>query len=232
MIEIKRLVKRYSDFTLDIENFKINKGKITAIVGENGAGKTTLLRCIMNLIRNYSGEILIDGRRFTGVEKNIIDTISYMSEEQTFIQDINAREHFYIFQRLSKHWNNEKCNKLVEKLKLDDSKLVKSLSRGNKIKLGIVIALSRMPHLVLMDEPTTAVDPIIHEIIREEIIDSKINQNITFLLSSHNIEDIENLADDLLILKNGSITTQMNLENKKERFNLHKYIMTSLKEDT
>lgn len=231
MLEIKNLVKKYPHFSLEIEYLKVKKGKITALVGENGAGKTTFLRCITNLISNYQGEIFIEGKKYTGNEKDIVNKISFMSEESTFIHDLNSDEHFQIASKMSKYWDSTICDDLIQKLSLDTTKKIKELSRGNKIKLGIIIALSRLPHFVIMDEPTTGLDPIVHEIVIEEINHWKKN-NTTFLISSHSLDDVKTLADEIVILKNGKIVDHVDSENDNVKYNIHKYILSSLKENS
>lgn len=230
MLEIRRLIKTYPSFTLKVDHFEIKKGKITALVGENGAGKTTLLRCITNLITNYQGDILVEGEKYTGKEKNIISKISFMSEESTFIQDLNSNEHFKIAHKLSKRWDTTICDALVHKLTLDTTKPVRELSRGNKIKLGIIIALARSPQFVIMDEPTTSLDPVMHETIIEEIIEWR-KKNTTFLISSHSLDDVKSLADEVVIIKNGKIVDRIDRENDNVGFSIHKYILSSLKEN-
>lgn len=231
MLEIKNLVKKYPPFSLEIEHLNVKKGKITALVGENGAGKTTLLRCITNLVSNYQGEILIEGEKIIGKEKDVVNKISFMSEESTFIHDLNSNEHFQIACKMSKYWDSTICDNLTRKLSLDTSKPIKELSRGNKIKLGIIIALSRLPHFVIMDEPTTSLDPIMHEIVIEEINYWK-KSNTTFLISSHSIDDVKTLADEIVILKNGRIIDHVDAGDDNVRYNIHKYILSSLKENS
>lgn len=231
MLEIKKLVKKYPPFSLEIEHLDVKKGKITALVGENGAGKTTLLRCITNLISNYQGEIIIEGKKFTGKEKDILNKISFMSEEQTFIHDLNANEHFQIVRKMSKYWEPAICDNLMQKFSLDISKPIKELSRGNKIKLGIIIALSRSPHFVIMDEPTTGLDPIMHELVIEEINHWK-KSNTTFLISSHSLDDVKTLADEIVILRDGKIVNIVDAGSDNVKHNVHNYILSTLKENS
>lgn len=230
MLEIKKLVKKYPPFSLEIEHLKVKNGKITALVGENGAGKTTLLRCIANLISNYQGEILIEGKKFTGKEKDTVNKISFMSEESFYINDFNSNEHFQIARKMSRYWDPEICDNLIQKLCLDIKKPIKELSRGNKIKLGIILALSRLPRFVIMDEPTTSLDPIMHQIIIEEI--NYWNKNsTTFLISSHSLDDIKTLADEIIIIKNGKITDHVNAKSENLNNNIRDYVLSSLKKN-
>ncbi len=215
MIRAQNLKKEYEEFTLNIPEFSLAKGEILALVGENGAGKTTLIRCLTNIIRDYSGEIFVDGQLYTGIQKNLTSRIAYMSEEIKLIEDLSVKDHLELGRHLAFNWDEDESRRLVEVLKVKTSARVKKLSRGNRVKLGVILALARRPEILILDEPTSGLDPIIRELVLGEIKHQK-ESGTAILVSSHLLDDIESTADRISIIKNGQIIEDLMITDYRE----------------
>lgn len=171
-VEINGLIKKLGDFKLDIDNFEIEKGIITGFVGKNGAGKTTTINLIMNFLRRDSGNIKILGKEYTGKELNIKEKIGYIGDKSGFMKESRLKDIKNSISLFYKNWNEELYNNLIKKFELDESKVYKDCSKGQQRKFDIIMALSHKPEILIMDEPTSNLDPV----VRDEFI--KIIQNI------------------------------------------------------
>ena len=215
MIRAQDLKKEYDEFTLEIPEFSLAKGEIMALVGENGAGKTTLIRCLTNIIRDYSGDVYVEGQVYTGTQKDLTAKIAYMSEEIRLMEDLSVRDHLELARHLTFNWDENECRRLIEILKVKTKVKVKKLSRGNRVKLGIILALARRPEILILDEPTSGLDPIIRELVLEEIKRQK-ESGTAVLVSSHLLDDIESTADRISIIKNGQIIEDLMIADYRE----------------
>lgn len=205
ILEIKNLVKYYgknigvSDVTMSI-----NEGEIFGFIGPNGAGKSTTIRCIMRLINKAEGSIYFMGKKLNQLSyKENID-IGYLPSEVNLYQELTCKEilkfndSFYSFDTI------EKATFLAKRLKLDLSRKIKELSLGNLKKLGIILALAHSPKLIIMDEASSELDPLMKEefysILKEEKANGK-----TILFSSHNLAEVRKICDRVAIIKDGKI---------------------------
>jgi ABC-2 type transport system ATP-binding protein len=174
-----------------------------ALVGENGAGKTTLMRCVMNFTRDYEGEVLIGGERYTGREKGVAGAIGYVSESVDLMEDLTVSDHVALAQALSPAWDPAAADRLIRSLDLARHKQAKHLSRGNRVKLGLVLALSRRPAVLVLDEPTSGLDPLVREVVVGEICN--LRGSAATLISSHILDDVRQLADTIAIIRGGRL---------------------------
>lgn len=204
MISIKNLTKYYGQFkSIDNVSLIVPKGTIYGFIGPNGAGKSTLIKCIMNIL-NYSGEIKLDGILMSKEQVNIKNKIGYLPSEIEIYEDMKVKDFieynasFYDFDCM------KKASELIRELELDTNKKIKELSLGNLKKVGIVVALMHEPELIILDEATSGLDPLIqdkfHKIIRKEK-----ELGHTIFLSSHNLKEVSGLCDDIALIKNGRI---------------------------
>lgn len=204
-VEINGLIKKLGDFKLDIDNFEIEKGIITGFVGKNGAGKTTTINLIMNFLRRDSGNIKILGKEYTGKELNIKEKIGYIGDKSGFMKESRLKDIKNSISLFYKNWNEELYNNLIKKFELDESKVYKDCSKGQQRKFDIIMALSHKPEILIMDEPTSNLDPV----VRDEFI--KIIQNImekyemTVFYSTHITSDLENVCDSIAFIEDGKI---------------------------
>jgi len=209
MLKIRALRKRQGDFVLDIPELSVTPGTFTVLAGDNGAGKTTLIRCITNFIRDYKGEIYVGGTRYTGFQKEVTARLGYMSEEMSLIEELTAAGHFTLAQALSGRWNQTICDRLTDQLNLDARKPVRELSRGNRVKLGLIVALSREPDLLIFDEPTSGLDPVSREIVLSELKRKKGSRTVSALISTHLLQEAEVIADEIAVMRAGKIIARL-----------------------
>ena len=200
---VRGLRKHYGDFRLEIDELAVSSGKCVALVGENGAGKTTLMRCVMNFIRDYEGEVLIGGERYTGREKGVAGAIGYVSESVDLMEDLTVSDHVALAQAISPAWDPAAADRLIDSLALSRRKVAKHLSRGNRVKLGLVLALSRRPRVLVLDEPTSGLDPLVREVVVGAICN--LRGSAATLISSHILDDVRQLADTIAIIRGGRL---------------------------
>ncbi|MEG3038061.1 MAG: ABC transporter ATP-binding protein [Clostridia bacterium] len=222
ILEIKKLSKTYSGFSLKDIDLNIPKGSIVGLIGENGAGKSTTIKLILNQIKKSSGEIKIFGKDNIQDEKEIKKDIgavldsAFLSEYLT-VEDINK-----IMKNFYENWSEDKFFKDVEKASLPRKKLLKEFSTGMKMKVQIITALAHDPKLLILDEPTNGLDPVARnellDIFREFIQD----EEKSILISSHITTDLEHIADYIVFIHSGSILLSMAKDELLENYALVK----------
>ncbi|OLS19390.1 MAG: putative ABC transporter ATP-binding protein YxlF [Candidatus Heimdallarchaeota archaeon LC_3] len=212
-------------------NMSITEGSIHGFLGPNGAGKTTTLRMIMGLLKPSAGYITIFGIPLHENEKNLKNKIGYLPGDIVLYNYYTVRQLLNYFESLRGLKNAPLRKELVKRLELDESKTVKSLSTGNRQKVGLVQAFMHDPDLLILDEPTSGLDPLI-KIEFFKIIREFKERKKTIIFSSHILSDVEKICDYVSIIKDGSIiatesikTLNKNLKRKliidtNEKFNL------------
>ena len=192
ILEIKNLTKYYGK-TKGVEelSLSLNEGEIFGFIGPNGAGKSTTIRSIMKLI-NYDGEI----------ERT--DNIGYLPCEVSLYGNYKISELFEFHQKIYKKDMNKKINYLCKQLSINKEKKISELSTGNLKKVAIVLSLAHEPKLIIMDEATSGLDPIIQEKFYNILKKEKENGN-TILFSSHNLNEVKKIADRIGIIKEGKL---------------------------
>ncbi len=220
ILELKNVKKSYFNFDLDI-NFHLNKGETIGFVGQNGAGKTTTIDIILNTVKKDSGEVLVFGNDHIKKESQIKELMGIVLEEHNFYKDFKINYLLKFASEIYPNWDYEYSKYLRKKLNLVDNKKFKDLSKGMKVKLSLIIALSHNAELLLFDEPTSGLDPKVRNNILEEIEIIKKKNNPTILFSSHNMLDVERLADRIIMLDKGKIIFN---ETKKSLLNNWKKI--------
>jgi len=205
VIEIKDLKKEYEEFILESISWSIPKGYIMGLIGPNGAGKTTTIKLIMNLIQADDGEIRVFGLDHIQAEKEIKNRIGYVGEEQYFYDYRSANwtgkfvSHFY------KQWDMKLYHSLLDQFELPKKKMIRKYSKGMKVKLSLAIALSHKPELIILDEPTAGLDPVIRRDVCDLLQNITRDGDKTVLISSHITDDIARIADYITYMINGRI---------------------------
>lgn len=212
-IEIRNLEKSYfSNKALCGIDLKINQGEIVGLFGPNGSGKTTLIKILANLLMRYEGEVLIDGHN-PGIEtKKIVSylpDVNYLEDKWTVLECVKVFERFY------DDFDSEKAKTLLEKFNIKLNSKVKTLSKGNKEKLQVILVLSRRAKLYLFDEPIAGVDPASRDVIFNLIMQNY-DKKATVILTTHLISDIEEITDRVIFINEGKIFLDNTKENLKE----------------
>lgn len=206
-IEVKNLTKRYGDFCLDHLNFEIPYGSIVGFIGENGAGKTTTIKSILGLCPIETGEIQILGNPVgnTREKSSYKEHVGVVFDECNFPQELKLGDIRKIMKNMYQTWDDAKFKDYISKFELPENKKIKELSKGMKMKTSIAVALSHDSHVLVLDEATSGLDPVVRneilDIFREFILDE---QHAVFL-SSHITSDIEKAADYIMLIHKGKL---------------------------
>lgn len=204
-IRIENLTKNYQDFKLDNVSFSLPMGCIMGFVGENGAGKTTTLKAILNLIRKDSGSISIFDKDITKHDKEIKEDIGVVLDESMFPENLNAKEVPFILNNIYANWDNRLYQQYITRFKLPMNKPFKEFSKGMKMKLAISCALAHKPKLLILDEATSGLDPVVRSEILDVFLEFIQDEQHSILISSHITSDLEKIADYITFIHEGKI---------------------------
>ena len=201
-LEIRSLSKRYGDFQLDHINLKVPAGTIVGLIGENGAGKSTTIKAVMDLIQWDSGDITLYGQRLEDCPQ-MKEEISVVFDDLHFNKSFTARQIASICRGIYKNWDDCCWNELLNRFGLPDSKPVKDFSKGMRVKLNLAVALSHHARLLLLDEPTAGLDPVMRDDILDIFLEFIQDESHAILISSHITSDLEKIADYIAFLHQG-----------------------------
>lgn len=207
ILELELVSKTFpkSNYTLDKVSFSIPYGAIMGFVGENGAGKTTTIGCILNTVAKDSGTIKLFGKEMSDDDTDIREKIGVVYDGENFPGYLNAEELAKIMQGLYKNWDNELFQKYLRDFNLSAKQKIKSYSRGMTMKLAISVALSHHPQLLILDEATSGLDPIMRDEILDVFLEFVQEEDHSILLSSHITSDLEKIADYITFIHNGKL---------------------------
>lgn len=209
VIEIKNAVKSYDKFSLNIENLEIPKGYITGIIGCNGAGKTTLIKSILGITEHDSGEIKIFGKSMKGNEHELKNKIGVMWGHSGLYSSVKLKDMTKAISRFYTDWDNEAYKGYIEKFGLDESKKYKELSMGMCAKYSIALALSHNAELIIMDEPSSGLDPIAREELMDIFSELIAEKEISIVISTHITSDLDRMADYIVMIDDGRAVLNM-----------------------
>lgn len=204
-VEIRGVTKKYDGFTLNNISFNVPKGSIMGFIGQNGAGKTTTIRSILNIISIDSGEIKIFGMDHVKDEAAIKERIAVVFDELPFHDTFTAQNMAKIFKGIYKNWNDEIYQNYLDRLQLPQKKKIGNFSKGMKMKLQIACALSHNAELLVMDEATTGLDPVVRSEILDIFLEYLQDDGHSILMSSHITSDLEKIADNVTFINRGEI---------------------------
>ncbi len=215
IIETNNLTKKYGSlYALRDLDLKLEEGNILGYLGPNGSGKTTTIKLVLGLITPTYGKINIFNKDSSKNFEEIHKDLAYVASEPAFWSNLTAKETLYFFSKFKDNYDKDYQDKLIKRFDLDVNKKIRQYSRGNKQKIAIISALARRSKLIIMDEPSTGLDPIMEQVFRESIFEAK-NNGQTIFLSSHLLEEVEAICDQIAILKKGRMIEFGNLEDLK-----------------
>ena len=209
IIEVKKLNKIY-DKTIAVKDlsFVINKGKIIGLLGPNGCGKTTTIAMILGLVKPTSGEVIIKGKNLEKERINLLEKMNFISPYVELPKKLTVEENLKVYAGLYGVKNaNEKIYELVNELRLNEflKKKTGELSSGQKNRISLAKALINDPEILMLDEPTASLDPDTGDFVRSFIEHYSSKTNVTILLASHNMNEVERLCDSVMMMKDGII---------------------------
>lgn len=203
--EIMNVVKRYPDFQLGPLNLELEPGTVLGYVGPNGSGKTTTLHCLTGLVRAELGEMRIFGRPNDLHKPEWKFDIGYVGDVNPFYENWTVARNLKFFADFYPNWSDKRVAELARRFKLPLDKKVKSLSSGNRVKLAVITALAHSPRLLLLDEPTSNLDPVVRSEVLDVLFEVVEDGEKAIFYSTHILSDISRLADDLAFLQDGKI---------------------------
>ena len=215
LVEIRNLTKVYDKkkTALNGLNLTLQRGRIIGLLGPNGSGKTTLIKIMNGLLTPTEGEILINGEKPGPATKA---RISYLPERTYLSAGKKVSELLAFFEDFYEDFRPERAREMLASLNIDENARIKTLSKGTREKVQLILVMSRDADLFVLDEPIAGVDPAARDYIIRTII-TNYNENATVLLSTHLISDIENILDEVVFLKEGNLVLHATVEEIREQ---------------
>jgi ABC-2 type transport system ATP-binding protein len=199
------VVKTYPEFQLGPLNLQLEPGIVLGYIGPNGSGKTTTMHCMVGLVKSDSGEIEIFGRKNDPNKPEWKLDIGYVGDLHVFYENWSAEKNLHFLAQFYPNWSNQYMEGLIKRFELPVQKKAKELSSGNRVKLSLIAALSHSPKLLLLDEPTAGLDPVVRTEVLNTLFEILEDGERAIFYSTHILTDISRLADDLAFLDNGKL---------------------------
>lgn len=204
ILEVRNLTKQYADFTLDHVSFSIPKGTIMGLIGENGAGKSTTINAILELIHKDDGTVTFWGQELSSA-KQLKEDIGVVFDGINFYETLTAAKVGKISQTAYKQWEDRLYREYLNRFQLPADKEIKTFSKGMKMKLCIAVALSHKPKLLILDEATSGLDPVMRDDILDVFLEFVQDEEHSIMISSHITTDLEKVADNITFIHHGKV---------------------------
>lgn len=219
IIETRGLTRRFRSHdavhSLDLE---IEKGRVCAFLGPNGAGKTTTIKMLMGILRPSEGESRVFGTPSARLGQREFEKIGYVSENQDMPEWMTVRQLMEFCRPLYPSWDESFCAALLDQFALPREQQVKNLSRGMRMKAALISSLAYRPELLVLDEPFSGLDPLVREEFIEGMLELTEQESWTILVSSHDIDEVERLADSVAVINEGRLALSETVESLQARF--------------
>lgn len=217
-IEMRGVSKAYRFFTLQDVSFDLEPGQVMGFVGPNGAGKSTTIRLAMGLIAADVGEIRVLGCPMPEAQAFAKRDIGYVSADMRLIPGATLGWHMNLASSIYSTWDAVYAATLIKRFNLRTEQVTRSLSHGEHIKAALLLALARRPRLLILDEPTTGLDPVARHELLTEFMDVLLDETRSILFSSHNTVDVERISDRITFLDRGRLVASSDKEEFLERW--------------
>lgn len=219
ILTLENVKKNYKDFSLDI-SLSLEHGSIIALVGENGAGKTTLIKSIFGLVTPDEGTIKYKGKDVRAIEKTEKDEMSVSFDEISLPPQFTAKEIEKYARMMFQSWDDDAWNGYLRTLNLPSDKKLGELSKGMKAKMCLAYSLSRHPKLLVLDELTSSMDPVVRDEVLSLLQGFVEDEDRTVLISSHLTSDLEKIADRIIFIHEGHIYLDITRDELDERYGI------------
>jgi ABC-2 type transport system ATP-binding protein len=217
-IEMRGVGKNYRYFSLDNIHLKVPEGQIMGLIGPNGAGKSTTIRILMGLVHQDCGEVRVLGHSMPDEQIAAKWDIGFASEDMRLYDGMTLEWHMDFIRSIYPKWDSSYAQLLLKRFGLQAEQKIKGLSHGQRVKATLLLVLARKPKLLVLDEPTTGLDPVArHEIIRE-LTGAMADEGRSILFSSHNTQDVEQISDQITFIDRGRIIDSMDKELYLDRW--------------
>lgn len=204
-LTITGLTKKYSNFVLDNISFSIPSGSIVGLIGENGAGKSTTINSILGLIKKDSGKITVLGHDIDTFDCAMKEKIGVVFDGSNFSEELTPAKLSKVLRDIYSSWEQSYFNRLLDQLNIPATKKIKTFSKGMKMKLSIAVAFAHHPQLLILDEATSGLDPIVRDDILDMFLEFVQDEEHSILVSSHITSDLEKVADYIVFIHAGKI---------------------------
>lgn len=220
VIKIENLSKFYKKFqALQDISLSLKKGRIIGLLGKNGAGKSTLMRCILGFLK-FEGKITINNEKINHLDSEIFNNVAFIPDVNELDNRLTVKQVIEFISEVHSKWNQDMANRLIKISNLPMDKKVGKLSKGMKTKLYLLITLSLDVDILMLDEPTIGLDIAFRKEFFNTIIGEFFNENKLILISTHQIEEIESLLQEIIIIDKGNLVLHKDLETLKAEFNI------------
>lgn len=199
-LKIQGLTKKFEGFALDKVSFRVPSGSIVGLIGENGAGKTTTINAALGLIKKDSGEIELFGENVEHLTPSIKEEIGAVFDASNFSEELTPEKLDKVLKDIYTSWDQDLFRQLLDRLEIPFSRKLKTFSKGMKMKLSLAAALSHHPKLLILDEATSGLDPVMRDDILDMFLDFVQEEDHAILVSSHITSDLEKVADYIVFI--------------------------------
>lgn len=226
-VETRDLSKSFAGLqAVDKLYLSVPAGSIFGLIGPNGAGKSTLIKMLIGLIRPDSGDGFILGQSIRKRDGSIRNRVGYVPDVPVMYPGFTVAEMYRLSSKLYPFWDWERCRELHQGFHLPEGQRIRNLSRGQKVQVALVMALALRPQLLLLDEPTAGLDPVVRRAFLQTIIEEVAGQGTTVFYSSHNLNDLEQSADHIAAIYRGRMLFSHTLDELKESVHRLQLIFT------
>ena len=217
-LQLRGVCKRYPHFALDHVDLTLAQGSIMGFLGANGAGKSTTIRILLGLVHQDSGDVAVLGHAMPSQQVLAKADIGFVSEDLRLYGSATLQWHMDLVASVYQRWDQDYAKVLLRRFDLDASRKIKGLSHGQRVKAALLLALARRPRLLVLDEPTTGLDPVARHEVLAELMAVMMDDDRSVLFSSHNTRDVEQIADAITFIDRGRIVDAGDKEDYLDRW--------------
>ena len=219
-LTVSGLTKTYPDFVLDQVSFSVPSGSIVGLIGENGAGKSTTINAALGLIQKEAGQVSVLGRE--GLDGDTKEEIGVVFDGSNYPEILSPRKLNGVMRNIYRSWDETAYFRLLQQFSLPPDKPLKQFSKGMKMKLAIAVALSHHSRLLILDEATSGLDPVIRDDILDMLLDFVQEEDHSILVSSHITSDLEKIADYIVFIHEGKVVFSKPKDELVEQYGILK----------
>ncbi len=229
--KISGLTKSFSEFKLGPLDLELEPGMVMGYIGPNGSGKTTTMHCMVGLVKPDGGSVEIFGRENNPNKPEWKLDIGYVGDKHVFYENWSGEKNLNFLKQFYANWDTQFEQELIKRFEIPITKRAKELSSGNRVKLSLIGALAHRPKLLILDEPTAGLDPVVRAEFLDVLFEVIENGERAIFYSTHILSDISRIADELTFLNNGQITTKTSKEHLLENWRRVSFKLSEKKDD-